>query len=378
MGLDEVVADFVVLRSDREGADVLTFAVRKEFIRSIFDAAGDVGVTPTRIEVDLVAVARLARALGYGGSRVLVADIGARATKLVLLDHGRLAAERTFRVGGQSLAAGESEKLDDARSGAARASAEGNEATAAGLKRIAAEIRRFLLTEGAEPERVLLAGGVSRVAGIAELMSQALGIEVELLPQAETASAAGAASRGEPCVNFMREEFAPRSVFAELRLSIFAVLIAAALFFGALALGAYRQCSAVAAELAKAEREERMLWETVFPNQPYRSQGVLAAIASVRKDIERKKAPSIEEETFSAFDLLREVTAAMPASPQLVFNQIEISELRSVLKGKAPSVADAERVAAAIGKIAGIRASVSNYSRVGGSVEFELRIERRR
>lgn len=376
--IEEVVADYILISSDEEGSRIIAFALKKEVIRAILSSASSVGISPARIDIDIIGLCRLARSLGRASGTILIADIGAVATKLALVSDGELIAQRSFRAGGDSItsAVASAEGIDYQEAEERKLGGELEpDLIRQPLTRIVKEIRRFLLTTGEEPREVLLCGGVSATEGVDELLSDLLKLPVSKLDYGEKASVAGGALGGEPALDFLREEFSPGSTFARIKVSLFCALVACTSLFGAVDFAIFKQCLLLTNRLTEIDRQRQEFWRTALPGEPYRREGFLRYLASRRQELETDREGIYQPETFSAFELLRRIASAIPPSSDVSFHRIDISQKSTRLSGRGSSVASAERIASSITRLTSLKASITRFAKKDGQVEFSLEVE---
>lgn len=126
--VDDMVVDFHVVRESAEGSKVLVAAVPKSGVRVQMQALGRVGIEPEHIDLDVMALYRLAHWAGafevqpaevaesadeattavvdpkqLPTSRAAVLDLGARSTRILLTEGGNLVDLRILRLGASAL-----------------------------------------------------------------------------------------------------------------------------------------------------------------------------------------------------------------------------------------------------------------------------------
>src|SRR5262245_57924310 len=251
--VDDMVVDFHELGGSPEGSRVLVAAVPKPGLRSMLTALTGEGVEPERVDLDTMALYRVAewcgafRAPGLddeialeeddgadvavpavvaatapagSGSITAVLDLGARSTRVLLVDGGRLVDMRTLRLGDATIvdavARGNELPFDTAReavrgvlesgadyqteiAAALPVAAEGGAAEAAPapaaarkvvvdaaavdaeratyLQRLARELTRFLAASNCAGriDALWITGGASQVAGLEDTLREVFG-----------------------------------------------------------------------------------------------------------------------------------------------------------------------------------------------------------
>ena len=102
--IEDVVLDYVKTGAARNGTRLLVFAAAKDMLRSRLAQLKEAGVDPLHLDVDVAALyntARQSKALEQHPN-CLIIDIGARTTKTLLVQDGRLKVARSIRLGAQS------------------------------------------------------------------------------------------------------------------------------------------------------------------------------------------------------------------------------------------------------------------------------------
>lgn len=240
--VDDMVVDFHVLGQGAEGTRVLVAAVPKPSLRPLLEALQAEGIEPEHVDLDTMALYRVADwcgtfqaatdddqaaalpALATTKTRTAVVDLGARSTRILLVEDGRLVDMRTLRLGdasvAEAVARAQSLSLDDARAAvqvclatgedhefevgtalpapAAAATDEERPAAAAPelrrvlvtreavdaeqaafLQRLARELVRFLTASGdaAAIGALWITGSASRMNGMHAMLAEVFGVE---------------------------------------------------------------------------------------------------------------------------------------------------------------------------------------------------------
>lgn len=170
--------------------DVMMCAAKLEAIDAVCAAVESAGFQPQVLVPGVLALRAVAAAAGRaGGEPVLVANLGARSTTLLLCE-GRRVHARTLPLGGQQVTQQLVENQDCGWGAAEGWKTSGANAAlmAPALESFAArlgqEITRsavhFQRTAGAaSPTRIVCTGGAARADGLAELLSTRLNVPVE-------------------------------------------------------------------------------------------------------------------------------------------------------------------------------------------------------
>jgi type IV pilus assembly protein PilM len=203
---EDLRVDYQVVEEVQEGArkqlSVLFAAARAEVVEGFVRALQVAGLGAEVLEVTAFALARVFRQEAMEGP-VLVADIGADTTEILIVHRDRLHLSRTLVTGGNTLTRAVAAALD-LEPGAAEvvkeekavapvgslpaedpSSARVAEAISPVLADIVTEIRRsaeFFLTRsgGREIHKVLLAGGTARIPNLSAFFADELGLPVEV------------------------------------------------------------------------------------------------------------------------------------------------------------------------------------------------------
>ncbi len=232
--VDDMVVDFFDVGGLEVGSRVLVAAVPKAGLRPTLSALEEKGVEPLRVDLDTMALYRAADFCGAfaaapagdaasglpvgldKGAVTAVLDLGARSTRVLLVEGSRLVDMRTLRLGDASivdalvrthdlpldlardavrscLAGGAAVQLEVAGDAAA-AGEEGGEAVApsrsvtvggeavaaereAYLQRLSRELVRFLASSGRAVTALYVTGGASTLEGMQEALSEVFGVE---------------------------------------------------------------------------------------------------------------------------------------------------------------------------------------------------------
>lgn len=103
--IEDVVVDFVPIGETKDGTRLVVFAAPKETIREQLDLLKRVDIDPRAIDLDVIALFNAVTTAGLTGAErnVVVADIGASSTKLLLVQNGEIRAVRSLRMGTDSI-----------------------------------------------------------------------------------------------------------------------------------------------------------------------------------------------------------------------------------------------------------------------------------
>ncbi|MBN1773348.1 MAG: pilus assembly protein PilM [Deltaproteobacteria bacterium] len=244
---DEALLDQLVLSPPAEDpATVLVALARTETVRARLRLLAEAGLEPGLLAIGALPLARLVppgHALLQDEGLCLL-DVGRTETDLLLLRRGRPVFLRSFRAGSEDVTRALAKALRRPRGeaeavkcthlalpepgfpapDAARAALA--EAAQSGLGTLLTPLRRTLLELRAKggavapPTRLLLAGGGSRIPGLASFLTQRLGLPVERLADA-VPTPPGAPAESIPsfaqAIGLALEPGAPRSRRLDLR-----------------------------------------------------------------------------------------------------------------------------------------------------------------
>ncbi len=102
--IEDVVIDFVKTGPARVGTRLLVFACVKKVLAARLEQLASVGVDPLHVDVDVAALFNVAKTSGALDEHpnCLIIDIGARTTKTLFVQDGRLKVARSIRLGARS------------------------------------------------------------------------------------------------------------------------------------------------------------------------------------------------------------------------------------------------------------------------------------
>jgi type IV pilus assembly protein PilM len=219
--IEDVVVNWVKTAETKDGSQVLVFAAPKVDLAQDLALLRRAGVEPASIDLDATALYTACQTAGVfrDDPSVVVLDVGARTSNLLIVDGGELRAVRAFAVGAESVTSGVQHDLSlppgeasarvlEPRGGDGTAlfvpAAEAAEApgrkesskSVAELERDATEARREQFVRKLERElrrslaavrteapatKILLSGGGSLLPGLADGLSQRMQVPVEPL-----------------------------------------------------------------------------------------------------------------------------------------------------------------------------------------------------
>ena len=277
--IDDVVVNWIKTGETKDGSRLTIFASPKQKLAEHIAIMRRARVDPASVDLDATATYTTIEAAGIldAHPNVIVIDIGASSTTLIMMVDGRPRVMRSFRLGVGSL---ESEIGNELGVTAGEGAAHARQFTGAGsddllvpaadLSPLAGESEKSLIqlqtdvvadhraafvtkvhreairslasvTTDSPPDRILLLGGGSLIPGVAEALSERFGLPSETLnlldhmdckdPGPEptftgacVGPAIGAALRmfgRDPLgIELLREEFSPRNTFEVIRTTL--------------------------------------------------------------------------------------------------------------------------------------------------------------
>jgi len=105
IAIEDVVVDYIPVAETADGTRLVVFAAPKDEIRRRLDLLKSVDVDPRAVDLDVIALFNAVTAAGLAGedTNLVVADIGATSTKLLVIQSGELKAVRSLRTGADSI-----------------------------------------------------------------------------------------------------------------------------------------------------------------------------------------------------------------------------------------------------------------------------------
>jgi type IV pilus assembly protein PilM len=220
--IDDVIIDYVKTGASKGGTRLLVIAASKEMLRSRLDQLKEAGVDPLHMDVDVASLFNTATQAKVfeQHANCMVIDIGARTTKTLLVQDGRLKVARSIRLGAQGAvqrltsefegdAAAARQAMEDAAGVEALAQPPGQastleivasvraiEAAAAGaqesdfLSRVLRETQRTMpaMAQDRPLTRIFLTGGGAARPHARQRIAEHYGVEVEDLPTMQAVS----------------------------------------------------------------------------------------------------------------------------------------------------------------------------------------------
>ncbi|MCM2276758.1 MAG: pilus assembly protein PilM [Oligoflexia bacterium] len=193
----EVVMDFQTLKKPVDGkTDVLLVAVKRAVLESYMASVEDAGLSPKVVDVDFFALQNVLEA-NYPSNpaeAVAIVDIGAAATKMVVVHDGIPVFTKDTALGGRNLTAEIQRNLNlsyaDAETlkvgGSGPLPQEVSDLMQISSENFATEIKRSLdfysaSSSGAPVSYILLAGGGARIQGLSKTVEDATGLPTQII-----------------------------------------------------------------------------------------------------------------------------------------------------------------------------------------------------
>lgn len=194
-GLDGLDWDYQILNEDDFERDVLVQAISSTLLSDLLAVLHRNGIRPRRVQTLVSAEMHAMQCQYMGDSHAsLLLDIGSRSVSLIISAQGELPFVRSFGFGGSqvtqemarqlqlSFSEAESLKLESVGSGSGGNFDALNVASEGFVSRLVSEVQRTLALyrrqgQSRNPERILLAGGVSQLPGLADFLERKTGIQ---------------------------------------------------------------------------------------------------------------------------------------------------------------------------------------------------------
>lgn len=194
----ETLFDFEVARDTREGRIVAVTAYARRIIETYESVFQKAGVVLRSLEVESHAIARAVLGVKGRGQVVLVVDMGKKTTRIAVADHGAVSYTATMDLGGNMLTEALMKRFSiDAAAADAMKNEKGFlrgkdntdvvEAVAGSVSVLKDELAKHIQywnspTPDDVPrekvERVIISGGNANLIGLAEYLSDSLGLSV--------------------------------------------------------------------------------------------------------------------------------------------------------------------------------------------------------
>ena len=389
--LDEVVLDYKIVDSSRDGAQVLAAMVSEERLDSQLRALSEVGIDPRHLTVDAAALALLAPESDDCAAILNIEDDG---TQLCVIAEGTCRWVRSLDRGGKFL---------DGKVGIGGKSWEG--AGASPLERWGVEIRTSLLAaeDAGAPaiEKVYLCGDSTRLDALCESLSAALGVSVETLQLPPPSRNAEHAPRPEPehslcyalalaglaegrkkSVEFRKGRFAYQADSQlQTKLALAALAAVLLLVVGGVGLH-FAKNAALKGELKDTNAQLVASVQEAFPTVPasalLSAESVMSVmheqVAGVDERIENLTGPKL-----TPLVALRELSLIMPASIKVDVNEYLVNNEMIRIQAKTDSFGSVDTIEAAIlDSQLFKRAQKSNVNKArNGQMSFTVTIPRK-
>lgn len=197
--INDVEIDFQILgpRPDIEGQmDVILIAAKKDVIKNYCDVVEQSGITPVIVDADSFALSNMCEVnYDIAGKNIALVNVGASTTNINILQNGFPVFTRDSAIGGNHYTETLEKGLDISREDAERlkmghsvegiAPVDAQIAINSASEEIIAEIYRsfeFFRSSVIEEDisKIILSGGAALIKGFHEMLTERLGIEVEI------------------------------------------------------------------------------------------------------------------------------------------------------------------------------------------------------
>ncbi len=379
--LDEFFLDWELVGGDRSHADVVATLAPRSEVALLLKTLAEAGIEPRVVEAEGLALANLGALFPLGGHRLLL-DLGHRKSTICLVLDGRAAATRTIPIAGQALTQAIAKERHLAEGEAERAKLEagvfahgldaGGSEVHALLDRLARELVRtlgsletILARQGARIEELTLLGGSSRLHRLPDYLAHRTGLSVAVLPPPPEPFRAAVLAAGDPLLfapalalalrgttqartrmNFRQDEFARRVNLRRLGRELRTTGILAATVL-ALALASFGVRIGVENRRAGSiEGQTAALYQQAFPGQPAPTNPVAALREAVRGARSRADLLGVYGGSYSALDLLAEISARVPKELAVVFDEFNVDRQSVRIRGYTESFENVDRLRA--------------------------------
>jgi general secretion pathway protein L len=383
--LDEFFLDWELVGGDRSRADVVATLAPRSEVALLLKTLAEAAIEPRVVEAEGLSLANLGALFELPGPRLLV-DLGHRKTTLCLVLDGRPAATRTIAIAGQALtqaiakerhlAEGEAERQKLESGVFAHGLDAGGSEVHALLDRLARELVRtvgsletILAKRGARIDEVTLLGGTSRLHRLPDYLAQRTGLAVAVLPPPPEPWRAPVLAAGDPLLfapalalalrgttrartrmNFRQDEFARRVNFRRLGRELrWTGILAAAACVLALASAAV-QIGREGRRAARVEDRIAALYQEAFPGEPAPPDAVAALREAARSARGRADLLGVYGGSYSALDLLAEVSARVPRDLAVVFDEFNVDRQTVRIRGYTESFENVDRLRAELAR----------------------------
>jgi len=380
MPLEQCVLQYQILDAAEGGSRILLLAAPKEKLGASLEAWKAAGIDPAVVTADAAALWNCYAAFGAEieapvvlldvppgaseeadipsaaatGEAVVLLDLGAHKTTLLLFEGNRLRLMRVLRVGLEPPAQGDATM-----------------ALKEAMEVLVQEVRRSWAAAGVEEKlsKVLLTGGGALHPAAPNLLGERFRCPVGryrflehlehrlTAPQAETFEALGACAVGAALgalgadtagVDFRREEFRYRGRLPRLAGALSAACLTAAAFLAVLGLGMQRKASWGRAELARLQEHQAKALELVRDGMTEGHGGELGDILHADRSAEailtdaaaylesKRQTGGGARDLVSVLDLLRELFQRIPSEYELTVTEMQASQAAVTLKGILP------------------------------------------
>jgi general secretion pathway protein L len=372
--VEEVIVDYQILHTENGSSRILVAALPRETLRRYLQLLSRVGIDPSMVDMDAMALSTLAHyGLKYeGAEQIAVIDVGASKTTVVVVSQGKVGYARTFLQGSRhwtdGLARASSLSFDEAdqRKKEIGLSNGTPQALTAAVQSWAEELARTLHVAQVDTQQningIVLCGGGARLKGLEDLVTHALGVEVKKLElpllrekgvtwenswsQAVGLALKAGGIRHASHINFRKGEFAFRAEIDRFRRKTrhvwIGMLVLLFLIGGDLTLKYRIQ----AARYDELKVELRQMYNEMFPNVQTIVDEVHQAQTSIKEL--KKKAALFGQGELSALGIIGELTDRIPKDVEIKVRELVIETERVRMEADTESFDAVDRIKAAV------------------------------
>lgn len=412
--LESVVIGHDLLLSRPDQTDVLAVVATRTDVGTCLNELHLAGIEARILEMDGAALANLSSHIDLANAGRVLLDLGHRKTTLCLLVDGKPLALRAVPIAGSDLTSALARDLAlEPDLAEHHKHAQGifepgstkplGPALQAELERLAHELQRSLEAvvgdplQPIAPGEIILTGGSARLAGLDAWLSEQLGLPCSVLrgppPDSELAllgeagppvfaQALGLALRGAPTgritrIDLRQGEFAYTPDLSDLRgsLRVCGILFGLVLLLWAVSLGV----RLVASERREAALRERLgvLYAETFPGAAMAEDPLEGLTDRVRETRELASHLGVSGNGLSALEVLRAISAHIPATLEVGLTELRIERLSIQARGYSKDFVSVDRMRAELATlewVEDVRVSDVNTDPRRGGKSFNLTI----
>lgn len=414
--IEEAILNYEKIEESPQKSLLLVASAKKQDLKQELEMLAECGIDPQAIVLDSFALHQVLEKSEYlrQEGTLLLLDLGALSTKIMIYQAGDLRFLRALRIGCDDVTRAISRRLgitfDEAQEikhnfpglGGSLTAPEDQASAKAFteyLDKITTEVRRCLLSAGLGEglKEVLLLGGGSLVKGACHYLEENLGaatqrlklnqgLEFELSQEEkETLAVFGGPALGlailqaekDPFeMGFRRGELRYKRKFEQLRkpLLLGACLLLA--IFLMLSFSLKTRISTIKKRATQVKTEMATLWKSAYPSLPV-PQDVASVLQAKLGEFRGK---SVTEETATAYrsalESFREFMAQVPRDVDFSMKTVDVSPDGMRIEALTSSFATAERIAQSVSRSESLLATPKNLQpAAGGKISFLLEVK---